>query len=421
MAGRYHVWKMWKRLPRRRWWVRPVNRPRVAHGFYNNLFTELMTTDHEEFFDLFRMSPEQFNLLVNFVHPFLEKHSIRTPLPTKLRLAVTLMFFSQGITAKLQHAEYRIGRSTVFQIIHETSRAIWEALQPTVLKFPDKEEWKKIADGFQQKWQFPNCISAMDGKHMRIKAPPNSGSNWYNYKGFFSMVLLATCDANYKFTWIDIGQYGSISDGGVWSNPDLAADLEANRMNLPDPTPLQGMNVPFPYFFVGDEAFPLTKYMMRPYPKRELTDEKRIFNYRLSRARRTIENSFGILAARWLLLQKPLSMSPDNLEAVFKALVCLHNFLMMSEEMKNAADRMYAPADFVDVERPDGTVTEGRWREVISPYFQDLGRAGGNRSNHIAVGMRDYLQAYINSELGYDQCQWQARRALRGHDLNMEQ
>ncbi len=71
-----------------------------------------------------------------------------------------------------------------------------------------QEEWKKIADGFQRRWQFPHCIGAIDGKHMRIKAPQNSGSSWYNYKGFFSMVLLATCDSSYKFTWIDIGQYG---------------------------------------------------------------------------------------------------------------------------------------------------------------------------------------------------------------------
>jgi len=58
------------------------------------------------------------------------------------------------------------------------------------------------------KWQFPNCLEAIDRRHMRVQAFPNSGSAFYNYKQFFSMILLATCDAAYKFTWIDIGQYG---------------------------------------------------------------------------------------------------------------------------------------------------------------------------------------------------------------------
>ncbi|XP_018371952.1 PREDICTED: uncharacterized protein LOC108766874 [Trachymyrmex cornetzi] len=111
------------------------------------------------------------------------------------------------------------------------------------------------------------------------------------------MVLLAICDATYKFTWIDIGQYGSISDGGVWANTEFASNLAAGNIFLPDPTLLPGTNIPFPFVFIGDEAFPLSTHMMRPYPRKKLTDDMRIFNYRLSRARRTIENTFGILTA----------------------------------------------------------------------------------------------------------------------------
>lgn len=80
-------------------------------------------------------------------------------------------------------------------------------LQPIVLKFPSKEDWKFISNEFMTKWQFPNCLGAIDGRHMKVQAFPNSGSAFYNYKQFFSMILLATCDATYKFTWIDIGQY----------------------------------------------------------------------------------------------------------------------------------------------------------------------------------------------------------------------
>jgi len=86
------------------------------------------------------------------------------------------------------------------------------------------------------------------------------------------MVLMAACDANYKFTWVDVGQFGSISDGGVCSNTDFASDLEAGRISLPPPKPLPHCTLPFPHVLVGDEAFPLKPYLMRPYPrKRPLT------------------------------------------------------------------------------------------------------------------------------------------------------
>ncbi|XP_052129021.1 uncharacterized protein LOC127750705 [Frankliniella occidentalis] len=141
------------------------------------------------------------------------------------------------------------------------------------------------------------------------------------------MVLMATCDAQYKFTTIDIGQYGSLSDGGVWGNSDFSLDRNNGR------------------------------HMMRPYPRRSLqTDEHRIFNYRLSRARRTIENAFGILCSRWQILHQPLRMSPTNAQNLFAALCVLHHFIMVGEEMKAPQDHQYVPPNFLDRELQDGTV-----------------------------------------------------------------
>ena len=88
---RFRILESEKKCSRRRWWVRPANRKKNAKGFYANLVKELKSTDHEEFFSLFRMWPERFNVLVNLVQPYLIKKSNRTPLPTELRLAVTLM------------------------------------------------------------------------------------------------------------------------------------------------------------------------------------------------------------------------------------------------------------------------------------------------------------------------------------------
>ncbi|XP_011858922.1 PREDICTED: uncharacterized protein LOC105556438 [Vollenhovia emeryi] len=102
-------------------------------------------------------------------------------------------------------------------------------------------------------------------------APINSGSLYFNYKKYFSIVLLAACDAKYRFTWVDIGQYGSVSDGGVWNNTDFAEALEKGLVDIPPPKNLPNTNIITHYAFVGDEAFPLKLYMLRPYSKDNLT------------------------------------------------------------------------------------------------------------------------------------------------------
>ena len=82
-------------------------------------------------------------------------------------------------------------------------------------------DWKIIAKKFREKLNFPNCVGAIDGKHVTIKAPGNSGSLFYNYKGTFSLVLLAIADANLKFIYIEVGAYGKNIDGGIFANSTL--------------------------------------------------------------------------------------------------------------------------------------------------------------------------------------------------------
>ena len=78
------------------------------------------------------------------------------------------------------------------------------------------QDWNKIEQKFNTKWNFPNCIGALDGKHIAIVAPWNSGSLYFNYKGTFSLALMALVDADYKFIYVDIGDYGSNADGSVF-------------------------------------------------------------------------------------------------------------------------------------------------------------------------------------------------------------
>lgn len=106
-----------------------------------------------------------------------------------------------------------------------------------------------------------------------------------------------------------------------------------------------------PYIIVGDEAFALTSFMLRPYPRsNNLNLEQKVFNYRLSRARRIIECSFGILSARWRIFRRPLATSVENAISVVKATVCLHNFLMKKDLDVPLEQRQYANIDLQDMD-----------------------------------------------------------------------
>lgn len=151
-------------------------------------------------------------------------------------------------------------------IVSETCEVLWEILGPIYLSVPKENEWKRIAIDFYTMWDLPNCVGAIDGKHINLTCPSNSGSQFYNNKGNYSIVLLAACDANYTFTSVDIGAFGSQSDGGVMWNSRFGQQLYKGQLDLPKEEVLPGTDKSFPHYFVADAAFPLKPFLIRPYP-----------------------------------------------------------------------------------------------------------------------------------------------------------
>ncbi|XP_074042702.1 uncharacterized protein [Leptinotarsa decemlineata] len=122
-----------------------------------------------------------------------------------------------------------------------------------------KQEWKQIAQDFYDQRNFLNCLGAIDGKHVAIKKPHNSGSLYYKYKKFFSIVMMAVTNANYEFMMVDIGVNGRISDGGVISYMKFGQALAGDTLKIPEPTQLSNSHKKFPFGFLGDDVFGLTE------------------------------------------------------------------------------------------------------------------------------------------------------------------
>jgi len=142
--------------------------------------------------------------------------------------------------------------------------------------------------------------------------------------------LLSTCDI-----WKQ-------SDGGTFTTSQFGFRLTDGRLDLPDDkAPPECPNL-LPYVFVADEAFPLMRNIMRPYPGKKIGARERVYNYRLSRARRVVENAFGILAARFRVFHRTLDQRPDTVDRIVKATCVLHNMLQK--------DNVISPALFPDLQ-----------------------------------------------------------------------
>lgn len=203
---------------------------------------------------------------------------------------------------------------------------------------------------------------------------------FHNYKGTFSIVLMAVVDAHYRFRVVDVGGFGRTSDGGTLSNSIFGQALRDGTLDLPEDTELPGAAHlgPQPYVFVGVEAFPLRKNLMRPFPGSNQPRSKRVFNYCLSRARMTVECTFGILSSQWRMYRRVIGMHPTKAVACVKASCVLHNFLRC-------------------------TIRRTSWRQEASPdegsaALQPIARVGSNFAVRQAIRVRENYSSFFNNE-----------------------
>lgn len=183
--------------------------------------------------------------------------------------------------------------------------------------------------------------------------------------------------------------------------------FEDGSMSLPESEHLPGCSLPLlPHYLVGDEIFALKPWLMRPYPEKNIKEDQSIFNYRLSRARRVIENCFGTLVARWRIFRRAIQSKVETVQKTVQATITLHNYLRQTDTT------CYCPAGFVDSFDGSGNILPGEWRRITSAddgsgAFCSLPATRGTRYRNHAIEMREALKAYVNSEEGAVSWQWE--------------
>ena len=228
------------RKPRSCWFKQWLSvESRLQYGHYTQLLNaELRCRDVGAYINYLRIAPALFDEILQRILPIIEKQRtrFREPICPGLQLALVLRHLATGDKYPSLSYAFRCSRSSICRIVPTVCKAIVAAYKDEVMACPVSiEEWKTISDLFEKQWNVPHALGALDGKHVSIKMPAKSGSLYHNYKGFFSIPLLALVDAEYTFIWIEISGMGHMSDAQIFKDTELFDCLEDGTLGIPPP------------------------------------------------------------------------------------------------------------------------------------------------------------------------------------------
>ncbi|XP_046405087.1 putative nuclease HARBI1 [Ischnura elegans] len=307
-----------------------------------------------------------FDMLCRELAPFIGRQDtvMRPALPVAKRVAVALFYLKSGADYGVVGLAFGVGKATVHVIVRDFCRAVLDRYFMECIVFPSTEEGMAAKENcFRTQWNFPGTIGAIDGCHIPMKTPIHGGADYYNYKGWHSVILLAVVDSQYRFIYCNSGYPGRVHDAGVLRASALW-DVITNG------------GLPGKYHLIGDGAFPLGANMVKPFPRPNGPHEEH-FNYRLSRARMVVENAFGRLKGRWRVLLKASEVDVARLVEVINTCCILHNICEENREVfwadwleeANAAENMFPQPQ--DEAGGDNFVDGEEKREFLAQQLYD--------------------------------------------------
>ena len=178
----------------------------------------------------------------------------------------------------------------------------------------------------EELWQFLCCWAAVDGCHIPMKCPPGglkSCKEYHNFKNFHSIVLMGMVDSRYRFVWGSCGYAGNSHDAIILKSTELWTNIVEDGLLLNIGKKIGEISCP--PLIVGDSAFPLRTWLLKPYTNAVLTPQQRYFNYRLSRTRMVTEGAYWQLKGRWRVLLRKNESSKEQVRITTLAYIILHN------------------------------------------------------------------------------------------------
>ena len=211
-------------------------------------------------------------------------HQLQEATGSWVETGITLRHLSTGESFTSLQYQWRVGRTTICKFVPLVCKTILKVFQREFLMYAcDPEDWN-----------IPPAVGALDGKHIAIKKPKKSGTEYFKYKGSFSLVILPLVDADYRFLWANVRATGSSSDAQIFNRSKLKKRIYQWKVRTATTRATCTWEPSLHYCLLGDDTFALMPWLFKPYSRGRLTRDERIANYRISRGRRVVKNSFGI-------------------------------------------------------------------------------------------------------------------------------
>ena len=299
--------------------------PRPVESWFEIHYTD-RTIPGDYFRRLLRMNRESFDLLLNVIRNRLTRQNtvLRNCLTPEKVLASGLLRLAHGNSYETIGPALNVGRTTAIEACQDVVEALYD-LRNEYIEFPTTvAETMWCIETFTDKSRLPNIVGAIDGTHIKIVAPRDSAVDYFSRNQQHDFIIQAVADGKGLFLDFAAGYPGSIHDARVYRNSSLYLRA-SNGDILKEPVERIGITDIQPYL-VGDSAYPISPWLMKPYPEATRDPGEITFNKELSSARVTIECAFGRLKSRWRILQKRLDSRITFSVKIAIACAVLHNF-----------------------------------------------------------------------------------------------